>query len=427
MIATPARRATAQGFVASGVVQISLVASGVVAARALGVQARGELAFLLLVPTVLATVGSAGLPVALAYFIAREPRSTIAIIRSIAVLAAAQAVGLAIIGAGIVRLGVDLTTAELTLAAVIALVSIPPRLVHLYGVRALQGRRRFLAFNVLRSLPTVGYAAGVLVLFVAGAATLVPITIAWTTSFFVSGALTCYISFRELAGSGDEPGPGLGALVRFGLKGILGWSSPVQALRIDQAVIGLFLAPAALGLYVVAQAFTNLPRFVSESVGAVAYPNIAASADHRQARRTLGRFVLLGAVVAATLTGLLALFAGWLVPFFFGAEFAGAVPTTRILLLGTFLVCVRSVLTDGARGLGLPGLGSIAELSSWIFLLPALAVLTPPWGIEGVAAALAIAAGISLAVLVAGLARKGMAPLGPALGDTSVTRAAPKA
>ena len=46
-------------------------------------------------------------------------------------------------------------------------------------------------------------------------------------------------------------------------------------------VIGLFLAPAALGLYVVAQAFTNLPRFISESVGAVAYPNIAASADRR--------------------------------------------------------------------------------------------------------------------------------------------------
>ncbi|MBA2763441.1 MAG: oligosaccharide flippase family protein [Thermoleophilaceae bacterium] len=405
-----------QGFVASFAIQVALVVTGVVAARALGVHARGELAFLLLVPTVLTTLGGAGIPVALAYFVARKPASATSMIRMLLPVGIAQAVALAAIGMGIVTLGLDLTAQEVTIAAVITLLSIPPRLLHVYGVRALQGRRRFLAFNVLRSLPTAGYAAGALILFMAGHATLVALAIAWTASFAVSGAITCYVSFREFRDSGTAQGPKLGALVRFGLKGALGWSSPVQALRIDQTVIGLFLAPAALGLYVVAQAFTNLPRFISSSVGAVAYPNIAAREDRQQARRTLGRFVLLGAVVSGLLTGSLAIFAGWLVPFFFGADFVGAVPTTRILLLGTFFWCVRIVLADGASGLGLPGLGTVAEVSSWAILLPALALLTPPWGIEGVAAALALSAATSLVVMVAGLMMKGMTPLAPALG-----------
>ena len=48
----------------------------------------------------------------------------------------------------------------------------------------------------------------------------------------------------------------------------------------------------------------------------------------------------------------------------------------------------------------MPGLGSIAELSSWFVLVPLMAILVGPWGAEGVATALTISAAFSLAVLV---------------------------
>ena len=100
---------------------------------------------------------------------------------------------------------------------------------------------------------------------------------------------------------------------------------------------------------------------------------------------------------AATLT------AGWLVPFFFGSNFRGAVSVTRLLLVGALFLAIRKVLTDGARGIGYPGLGSIAELGSWITLVPLLAVLLPRYGLNGAAASMAISSVLSLAILVVAL------------------------
>ena len=84
-----------------------------------------------------------------------------------------------------------------------------------------------------------------------------------------------------------------------------------------------------------------------------------------------------------------------LVPFFFGADYGGAVVVTRILLIGAFLFAIRRLLADGAKGMGLPGLGSIAELGSWILLVSLLAVLMPPFGLACVATAIAISSALS--------------------------------
>ena len=101
----------------------------------------------------------------------------------------------------------------------------------------------------------------------------------------------------------------------------------------------------------------------------------------------------------------LELTAGWLVPFFFGSDFEGAVDVTRILLIGAFFFSIRRVLADGAKGIGFPGLGSIAELGSWISLVPLLAILMPRFGLEGAAAAMRSPSALSLAILVYALLR----------------------
>ena len=62
---------------------------------------------------------------------------------------------------------------------------------------------------------------------------------------------------------------------------------------LDQAVVGLFMPPSVLGLYVVAVAFTNLPRFVGQSIGMVAYPTVANARDPLEARRRLSRLVMM--------------------------------------------------------------------------------------------------------------------------------------
>ena len=188
--------------------------------------------------------------------------------------------------------------------------------------------------------------------------------------------------------------------MRFGLKALLGTLSPVDTIRLDQAVVGLFLNPVALGLYVVAQAFTNLPRVVATSIGVVAYPHVAAEAERDVARRAMWRFFALGVVTSALVVAGLEVMTGRLVTLFFGAEFSAAIPIAHILLLGTFFMAARRVLNDGVNGLGKPGLGTIAEVFSWIVLLPGLAIFLPRYGASGVALALAIAWAASLLLLI---------------------------
>jgi O-antigen ligase len=102
--------------------------------------------------------------------------------------------------------------------------------------------------------------------------------------------------------------------------------------------------------------------------------------------------------------------AGGLISLFFGAEFSDATRITQILLLASLFMAGRRVLTDGVNGYGYPGLGTIAEVASWVILVPGLVVLLPWLGAEGVALALTIAWGASLLLLLVLALFAGRAP-----------------
>jgi len=280
-------------------------------------------------------------------------------------------------------------------SALLSLAAVPAILGQSYGTAILQGQQRFLAFNVLRALPATSYAVAVLAIFVVGGGNLEWVVVGWIVASLVSAAVTLFVAFRPVSLRQAHRSPErLRSMLSFGIKGLLGWTSPVETFRLDQAVVGLFLTPAALGLYVVGLAFANLPRFIAQSVGYIAYPRIAGRRGD-EAWKELWQFFWLASGAAALVVLVLELGVSWLVPVFFGDEFSGAVPLTRILLIGALFLSARRVLTDGAQGLGRPGLGTIAEVSSWVFLLPALGLFTPLWNARGVALALTVSAALS--------------------------------
>ena len=85
------------------------------------------------------------------------------------------------------------------------------------------------------------------------------------------------------------------------------------------------MSPAALGLWVVGAAFRNLPSFIGQSVGMVAYPAAAAVDEAREAWRLVWRFLGALTVLMVPLTLLLLALMPQLVELFFGAQFAGAI------------------------------------------------------------------------------------------------------
>ena len=386
---------------ASGAAQVLLIMSGVLVARGLGPEDRGYLALIVVVSGICVLVGSLGLPTAVTYYVARFPAGAREIARSLALPFAGQTVATVAVQLVVLFAFVHGDPRRVGVAALISLLLVPGILSHSYGLAILQGQERFRPFNVLRILPTAMYAFAVLAVFVLGLANLVILMTTWAVSLFVGGLLALGIALRGLPAEEEYvEGPGRQRLVRFGLKSLVGSTSPIEALRLDQALVGLLLTPVTLGLYVVAQAFTNLPRVVALSVGMVAYPHVASQPDQASGRRALWRYFFIGVAIAALVIAALEVGSAQLVHVFFGDQFQAATPIARVLLVATLFMCARRVLTDGVNGLGRPGLGTIAEVTSWVLLIPTIAVFLPTHGAVGVALALALSWLLSLLLLI---------------------------
>jgi O-antigen/teichoic acid export membrane protein len=393
--------------VATGLaIQAVLVVTGPLLARMLGPDGRGYLAALILWPLVITQLGNLGIPSALTYSIARDSSASRALARLGLSFALPQALLLVAFQALWLLLILHGDPHQVRVAGWLTLALVPAMLAQQYGLALLQGHLRLRLFNGLRLLPWSLYALGVALLFAVGEDSIVPIVAVLLTAFLISGS-TCLISGLRFSRGEGTPTVGRRFLVSFGLRGLLSSLSAVDMLRPDQVVLALFLSPAALGLYVVGLAFTNLPYFVAKSVGLITFPWVASQPEKREARRTMWSLLWLTTGIALVLVAGLCASAHWLVPFFFGREFSDAVTVTYIVLPGMVFLSARRVLAEGLKGRGYPLAGTLGELLSLAWVALALAVLVPLWGIDGAAVALSSSYVVSLLLLVALAARQG--------------------
>ena len=393
-----AARPVSGAVAAMGAIQASLVVSGVVAARVLGVENRGRLAVLVLLIALVTQLGTLGAPAALTYFLSKGC-SRSQLLHLIKPLAAAQ---LAVLSATVFFaifgwFRVADPHAPLSLAALSAAI-VPAILAQQYSLAVLQGERRFRAFNTVRTLPALTYSVALASLALAHAATLFVVVGVWLAATWFAAVVSTTVALNGGVASTSSAGPvTIRAILDFGFKAVLGAVSPTEVFRVDQAVVGLFLSPAALGLYVVGVAFTNLPKFFAQGIGQVAYPIVASKRSRQEGLCTATRFMVIGLGIVTAVIVPLAVFSRTLVRFFLGPDFAGAAPVTRVLLIAALVYSARRILSDCFQGLGAPKVGSLGEVATWVGLAATLPILLHR-GIDGVAWSLLFASTVGLFV-----------------------------
>lgn len=398
----PLRRSAIESMLTGVLGQAFLVVSGILVARMLTVHGRGAVALVSVIPVILVNLGTLGVPRAVTYEAARPGGTARAALAAALPLAIIQTFGILVVGFAI-ALFISAGQPDLRFDALIALAFVPFGVVIVFGLAALQGLRTFRAFNVIRLSPGVGYAAFACIVFVLGGADVRLVVLGWLLTNAIGAGLVVFQVNRELrveraSGGGYGSPPSAGGLLRFGVRSLIGSLSPLGSMNADQVVVGLALSPAVLGVYVVASSVCNLPRFVAQSLGLVAYPHVASLTGGVQARAILRLMATTGAVTGLAIVGL-ELTVGILIPLFFGHAYADAVPIARVLLVSAFLFGMSRVLSDSLQGAGRPLDGTVAEAASWIALALALAVL---WNsMDGVrfGVAMIVAAGASLSTL----------------------------
>ncbi|GAA4672594.1 oligosaccharide flippase family protein [Nocardioides nanhaiensis] len=374
-------------------VQLMALGTGIITARLLGVEGRGQVALVVAASAMVArlTLG-ASLPVAIAQLLARDgllardaarhllPRwlgQSLLFGVFVAVYVAATLDGVDPTARSVLAVGAGLLTVQTILGGIVAgalqgELASPPKLV--VGGLALQA-----PFFVL-----------LVVLFALGWTTDAPGVVALQVGAAVPALALCWWLLR--APSGDSRRLDRRELSRVSRSNYVTAVGSINSIGLDRNLVGAILGAAQLGLYATALALANLCSVIGTGVSTVLLPRLSAVRDDPVAAKALRRqWLPATAILMLLVVGFLQLVVDPVVRLAFGAEFAPAIDVARWLILADGLLGFRRVQSAVLQAQGRGGTASRIELVLTLVLVAAI-----------VAAALAselVLVGVSLAVV----------------------------
>jgi O-antigen/teichoic acid export membrane protein len=373
---------------------VSLSLATLMIARIGGPTAVGIYALLRVLPSLVGVLASAGLPGAIAYFLAGPARDDRRLPSTICATAIAGGTAGALFWWGVLtplaggRLFPGVSTALVLLAGATVLTQLFVATAKscAQGSGDLRGANIVIVNEELMFLPAYGVlwvaglrgdAALVAGLLLADVATFVP---AWIRlarrGFFHEVGRPCYELGRRLCG--------------YGLRAQVGGIITLLNLRFDFIVLSLLSGPAVLGIYAIASKFAELLKIPGLALTYVLYPAYARVTREQavsQARPAIRK----GGIAVAAIVLPLWPAAGFLIPAIYGSEFDAAVTPARIILLGLVLEGVAGVITAFLYGIGRPGLNSLGMAAGLMITVTLDLLLIPSFGATGAAVASAAA------------------------------------
>jgi O-antigen/teichoic acid export membrane protein len=354
------------------------------AARLLGAEGRGELAAAQAWPLFLATLGGFGLPEAIAYFGARTPSKARAILATGLLLAVPFVLVTVAAGAWLLPRLLHSQTLEVQQIGTFCLALVPLLTLSTAPSQALRGVGRHRAWNVLRLITPLAWLATLVAVRGTDYATVRTLALAFMALAAAATLVTHLYTWRALAGRA-APEPGL-------IQPMLSYSAPTMAatipqwlnLRLDQLIVIALLDTRALGLYVVAVAWSSAAHPLATVVAYNAVPALAGATDMRKRARLVYR----AGVMAATGTSVLLLAATpTLLPLIFGADFRAAIPVALVMAGAGAVEAINQVGAECLRAVGRPRAVLLAECAGLAATAVALPVLVMLTGIFGAACA----------------------------------------
>lgn len=380
-------RSLATSFMASAVIQAINILTGVLLARVLGPQARGELAAVLLWPSILVAVGSLGVLDAAAYYGARGKTDRRTLVGTTLLIGLVQSAILVGVGTAIVTFALDDYQDSTIRTAYLMLAYIPLNLTALYLMWLLNGFQRFTSFQILR-LTTIAAAAVVVVgLALNDGLTVLTAALAYLVANLVALIGAAVLVQAESGISLSFRFPVARGLLGFGLRSHVSNVSSALNERLDQLLISVFLRPAQLGFYVIAVTLSSATILVGMSVYVVALPAVAGLEPGRAQAAVARRVIALTFVLSTVVSVPVVLFAPSLIELFFGAAFLPAADVGRILVVAAIAFSTNRALGAVLKAIGKPLAPGTAELIALGVTFVGLAVLLPAFGLMGAAVA----------------------------------------
>ncbi|MBI5034843.1 MAG: oligosaccharide flippase family protein [Chloroflexi bacterium] len=361
------------------------VLGGILSARLLGPEGRGEFAAAIVWSSVIGVIATLGLPQALTYSVARETDAFGEIFATTLGIWVVQSTLAVFVGWVAIGLFLGQYQPLVVGSTHVYLFSIPCFLITSYLSTLAQGLKRFWLFSAIRSAAAAVYPISVILGIAVGVNRAVELLILMIFFQGLVTVVTLTIFMCQLTPKGKFDRQWASSLLQYGLKSYWGSLSWMTNARLDQFLMSMFVGLAELGQYAVAVSYASVLFPLSGAFAMILFPRVASTQNLHNAKHKIVRVLRLNLFISFSGAVLLGLICPVLLPLIFGFDFFPAVYPAMILLLGTVFLGCNYVLSDGLRGLGLPTEVSIAEFIGTGATLFGLLLLLPRLGIYGAA------------------------------------------
>ena len=371
---------------------VGVVGSSVIVARWLGPEGFGALAVLTATVALAVQIGSAGLPSANIYFVARDRKRLGPVWANSLAFAFAGGAMLVVIVATLGKMRPELFGDLPVNLVLIAAIAIPFQLLSLLGLNVLLAMDRIGQMNFLDSmLPALILLNAVIVLFVLHAG--LPVLVSFNSAAAFVLAIWMMLAIGRLLSRQNDAQPFrpnvelFQKTIRYGLKFSIPVMAAILIFRVDLLIVNHFRGAAEAGVYAVASQVANLLLMMPGVIATLLFPRLASYQDLRGefairvTRHTSFVMLMMCAAAAAS---------SFLLPLIYGPRFADATIQLLILLPGVYLVGIESVLVQHFNGIGLPVAIPIFWVVTLAVNLGLNLALVPAFGGRGAAYASAI-------------------------------------
>ncbi len=365
---------------------LNSVAAGIIVARWLGAEGVGQLGVITVAVSMVVQLGSAGLPSANTYFVAKDRR----LYHPVAV----NSLLFALVLGGVLGLGLSLLAEARPYwfgfisprLIRVAAISIPFQLLTLIGLNiflAIGNVRRFNLLDLSGQSVVLLNAAVALIILKSDLSVLIALNTAASIIVAVIVVLLIGTYGAKLKDRMQSWRLDLGLLVRmmsYGLKFHLAILAAALMFRADLLLVNHFRGAAEAGVYSIATQLSMLLIMLPGVIATLLMPRVAAEQDVNgemtsKVSRHAVFIMLIICLVAAPLS--------FFLPLLYGRGFADVTVQLLVLLPGVYLVGIQSVLAQHFNAMGLPAAVPTFWLVTLLVHIVLLLALVPRLGALG--------------------------------------------
>lgn len=167
---------------------------------------------------------------------------------------------------------------------------------------------------------------------------------------------------------------------------------------VDQALVLGMLSATEMGAYTVCLSLSRILNAVAIAASTVLFPR-TVGATPRDAVRTALRTQLVVSVIAGAGAIGMVLLGTPALRLLYGPEYALASTTLKILILEALMSGAITIMSQPFMALGRPGVVTVLQVTGLLFSIPAILLLVPHYGTSGACVALVFSAALRLILL----------------------------